>query len=116
MLQNQNNFNDIFNQIEKPWIYVNDIKNDKLFQIYSKTLIVYPYSISNNFLKEALSKIRVKFIITTTITKASLVIGLKRQLRQNFNLKELANKKRIPIYSINQLTLYELTKLFKDIL
>ena len=115
LLQNQNNFNGIFNQIETPWSYINEFQKDQIFQINSKTLIIYSYSISNNFLKEVLSKISVKFIITTNITKASLIIGLKRQLRQNFKLKELANKKKIPIYSINQVTIYELTRLFKDV-
>ena len=113
LLQNQNNFNEIFNQIEMPWAYVNEFQKNQIFQMNSKTLIIYSYSISKNFLKEVLSKINVKFIITTNITKASLIVGLKRQLRQNFKLKELANKKKIPIYSINQVTIYELTKLFK---
>jgi stage III sporulation protein SpoIIIAA len=116
LLQNQNNFNEIFNQIETSWAYVNEFQKNEIFQINSKTLIIYSYSISNNFLKEVLSKINIKFIITTNITKASLIIGLKRQLRQNFKLKELANKKKIPIYSINQVTIYELTRLFKNIL
>jgi stage III sporulation protein SpoIIIAA len=116
LLQNQDNFNEIFNQIETPWTYVNEFQKDQIFQMNSKTLIIYSYSISNNFLKEVLSKISVKFIITTNITKASLIIGLKRQLRQNFKLKELANKKKIPIYSINQVTIYELTRLFKNVL
>jgi stage III sporulation protein SpoIIIAA len=116
LLQNQNNFNEIFNQIETSCAYVNEFQKDKIFQMNSKTLIIYSYSISNNFLKEVLSKINIKFIITTNITKASLIIGLKRQLRQNFKLKELANKKKIPIYSINQVTIYELTRLFKNIL
>jgi hypothetical protein len=116
LLQNQNNFNEIFNQIETSCAYVNEFQKDEIFQMNSKTLIIYSYSISNNFLKEVLSKINIKFIITTNITKASLIIGLKRQLRQNFKLKELANKKKIPIYSINQVTIYELTRLFKNIL
>ena len=114
LLQNQNNFNKNFNQIEMPWAYVNEFQKNQIFQMNSKTLIIYSYSISNNFLKEVLSKINVKFRITTNITKASLIIGLKRQLRQNFKLKKLANKKKIPIYTINQVTIYELTKLFKD--
>ena len=79
-------------------------------------MVIYPYSISNNFLKEVLSKIGIKFTLTINVKKASLIIGLKRQLRQNFKLKELANKKKIPIYSINQISIYELTRLFIDVL
>jgi stage III sporulation protein SpoIIIAA len=116
LLQNKNNLNQAFNQVEKPWIYVNQFKKENIFQINSKTLVIYSYSISNNFLKEVLLKIGVKFTLTINIRKASLIIGLKRQLRQNFKLKELANKKKIPIYSLNQLSIYELTRLFVDIL
>jgi stage III sporulation protein SpoIIIAA len=116
LLQNKNNFNEAFNQVEKPWIYVNQFKKENIFQINSKTLVIYSYSISNNFLKEVLLKIGVKFTLTINIRKASLIIGLKRQLRQNFKLKELASKKKIPIYSLNQLSIYELTRLFVDIL
>ena len=116
LLQNQNSIYEDFNNIEKPWIYVNQLKNDNTFQFSSKTLVIYPYSISNNFLKEVLSKIGIKFTLTINIKKASLIIGLKRQLRQNFKLKELANKKKIPIYSINQISIYELTRLFIDVL
>ena len=76
-------------------------------------MVIYPYSISNNFLKEALLKIGVKFTLTTNLKKASLIIGLKRQLKQNFKLKELANKKKIPIYSLNQISIYQLTKFAK---
>jgi stage III sporulation protein SpoIIIAA len=116
LLQNQNNINEDFSQVEKPWIYVNQLKNENSFQLNSKTLVIYPYSISNNFLKEVLSKIGIKFTLTINIKKASLIIGLKRQLRQNFKLKELANKKKIPIYSINQISIYELTRLFIDVI
>jgi stage III sporulation protein SpoIIIAA len=115
LLQNQNKINEDFNHFEKPWTYLNQLKNENNFQLNFKTLVIYPYSISNNFLKEVLSKIGIKFILTTNIKKASLIIGLKRQLRQNFKLKELANKKKIPIYSINQISIYELTRLFIDL-
>ena len=113
LLQNQNNGNEMFHPNGKPWIYLNQSKEENTFQINSKTLVIYPYSISNNFLKEALLKIGVKFTLTTNLKKASLIIGLKRQLKQNFKLKELANKKKIPIYSLNQISIYQLTKFAK---
>nr|YP_010448165.1 hypothetical protein NRL27_pgp034 [Nitzschia dubiiformis]UTQ75646.1 hypothetical protein [Nitzschia dubiiformis] len=110
LLQNSNHFNEVFNPLEKSWISMNQLKNEKIFQFNSKTLVIYPYSISNNFLKEALLKIGIKFVVTTKIEKASLIIGLKRQLKQNFKLKELAIKKKIPVYSLNQISIYQLTK------
>lgn len=113
LLQNQNERNKMVNPNGKPWIYLNQSKDENTIRINSKTLVIYPYSISNNFLKEALLKIGVKFTLTTNLKKASLIIGLKRQLKQNFKLKDLATKKKIPIYSLNQISIYQLTKFAK---
>jgi hypothetical protein len=52
-----------------------------------------------------------KFILTNEIKKASLIIGLKKHLKQNFKLKSLAEQRAIPIYSLNQVSIYQLTKL-----
>ena len=41
-----------------------------------------------------------KFVLTNEIRKASLIIGLKKHLKQNFKLTNLAKQKNIPIYSI----------------
>ena len=46
---------------------------------------------------------------------ASLIIGLKKHLKQNVKLKELAKRKKIPIYSFTQLNIYELTRFLKAI-
>ena len=81
----------------------------------SKNLVIYSYSISNNFLKEALSKIGIKFILTNNIKKASLIIGLRKHLKQNLKLKYLAKKKEIPIYSLNQVSIYQLMKFLQEI-
>ena len=90
-------------------------KNSSLnvLKFKSKTLVLYSYSISNNFLREILLKLRVNFILTTNIQKASLIIGFKKDLRKNFKLKELAKKKRIPIYSFQQISMYQLIKFLK---
>ena len=111
--QNQNKIIQTTNIRGNNWIALNQLTNKQTFQINSKILLIYPYSISNNFLKEVLKKIGIRFTLTTNIRKASLVIGLKRQLKQNFKLKELANKKRIPIYALNQISIYQLTKFAK---
>ena len=81
-----------------------------------KNLIIYSYSTSNNFLKEVLSKIDVKFILTNNIRKASLIIGSSRQLQQNHRLKQLAFKNEIPIYSLDKINIYQLKKLIKFII
>jgi hypothetical protein len=56
-----------------------------------------------------------KFILTNEIKKASLIIGLKKHLKQNLKLKNLAKQKNIPIYTLNQISLYQVTKLVKFI-
>lgn len=82
----------------------------------SKTIKIYPYSISGNFLREVFNKLGLDVIMTNNIKKAHIIIGLKNHLQQNLKLKKLANQKKIPIYSFNQLSLYQLTKFIKFIL
>ena len=108
LLQNQNSENDGLDVIN--WNSINQPKDEKSLKLRSKKLIIYPYSLSNNLLKEALFKLGIKFILTNDIRKASLIIGLKKHLKQNFKLKNLAKQKNIPIYSLNQLSFYQLTK------
>ena len=115
VIKNEKNFNEAFNSVKKFQIFGNLSKNEKIFQITSKPLVIYTYSISNNFLKEAFTKIGLNFTLTNNIEKASLIIGLKKYLRQNFKLKELAKRKKIPIYSFNQISIYQLTKFIKTI-
>ena len=72
---------------------------------------MYPYSLSNNLLKEALLRMGFKFILTNEIKKANLIIGLKKHLKQNFKLITFAKQKKIPIYGLNQVSIYQVTKL-----
>ena len=103
------------NQRKTHWLLINKTNFQNLMISRSKPLVIYSYSISNNFLKEAFAKTGLKFILTNKIEKASLIIGLKKYLRQNFKLKELAKRKKIPIYSFNQISIYQLTKFIKTI-
>jgi hypothetical protein len=56
------------------------------------------------------------FVLTNEIKKANLIIGLKKHLKQNLKLKNLARQKNIPIYTLNQISLYQVTKLIKFII
>jgi stage III sporulation protein SpoIIIAA len=114
-LKNRNNLNDLVNIGNKNWISINQTEDEKTLKLNSKKLIIYPYSLSNNLLKEVLLKMRFKFVLTNEIKKASLIIGLKKHLRQNFKLKNLAKEKNIPIYTLNQVSLYQVTKLVQFI-
>ena len=80
------------------------------FNLESKQLVIYPYSLSHNLLKEVLLKMGLKFVLTNEIKKANLIIGFKKHLKQNFKLTSLAKQKNIPIYALNEVNLYQVTK------
>jgi len=111
LIKNRTNFNESSNLANKNWALLNQPTDEKLLRFKSKKLIIYPYSLSSNLLKEVLLKMDFKFILTNEIKKASLIIGLKKHLKQNFKLKSLAEQRNIPIYSLNQVSIYQLTKL-----
>ena len=100
---------------EKVWKQMNQLSSQQSLKMGSKNLIIYSYSISNNFIKEAMSKVNIPFVLTNDIKKASLIIGLKKHLQYNLNLKKLAQQKQIPIYSLNQLSIYQFLKLIQII-
>ena len=111
LLKNINNLNNSFILPNKNWILINQLKDKKSLKLKSKKVIIYPYSISNNLLKEILLKIGFQFVLTNEIKKASLIIGLKKHLKQNLKLTNLAKQNNIPIYTLNQVNLYQVTKL-----
>ena len=115
LLKTQTGINDSLTQRQNNWLLINKLNSQDSMVSNSKPLIIYTYAISTNFLKEAFTKIGLKFTLTNNIEKASLIIGLKKYLRQNFKLKELAKDKKIPIYSFNQISIYQLTKFIKTI-
>ena len=113
LLTTQNNVNSSSSFYNNNWISINKAKDDKSLKLKSKKLVIYPYSLSNNVLKEVLLKMGFKFVLTNEIRKASLIIGLKKHLKQNFKLTNLARKKNIPIYSLNQVSFYQVSKLIE---
>ena len=115
LLGNSNEFNQLSPTVSKNWTYLNHSKLRKPLKLESQKLIIYPYSLSNNLLKEVLLKIGVKFSLTHDIKKANLIIGLKKYLKHNLKLKELAEQKKIPIYALNQLSLYQVIKFIQFI-
>ena len=115
LLKNKTSLNDSLSFVDKNWITINQPKDEKDLSLKSKKLIVYPYSISNNLLKEVLLKMGFKFILTNEIQKSGLIIGLKSHLKQNFRLTSLAKQNNIPIYGLNQVNFYQLKKLLLEI-
>jgi stage III sporulation protein SpoIIIAA len=115
LLKTRNNLNNSFLITNNNWISINKVKDKKFLKLKSKKLVIYPYSLSNNLLKEVLLKMGFKFVLTNEIRKASLIIGLKKHLKQNFKLTNLAKQKNIPIYSLNQISFYQISKLIQFI-
>jgi hypothetical protein len=113
LLKTRNTLNSSFLVTNPNWISINKIKDKKSLKLNSKKLAIYPYSLSNNLLKEVLLKMGFKFVLTNEIKKASLIIGLKKHLKQNFKLTNLAKQKNIPIYSLNQISFYQISKLIQ---
>lgn len=91
----------------KNWNSINQSKNATSLKLKSKKLVIYPYSLSSNFLKEVSFKMGLKFVVTNDIRKANLIIGLKKDLKKNFKLISLSKQKNIPIYAINHLSFYQ---------
>ena len=112
-LKNQNNLNEPINITNENWILANQPSYQKSLKVKSKKLVIYPYSLSNNLLKEVLLKMSVNFVLTDDIRKASLILGLKKHLKQNFKLNNLAKQINIPVYTLNGVSVYQVTKLIQ---
>lgn len=99
--------------IHRNWFLVHKFKSIKLLKLKTITLVVYPYSLSKNLIREILLKFGNKIIFTMQIKQANLIIGLKKHLRQNFRLKRLANKQNIPIYAITQRSIFQIMQVLE---
>jgi stage III sporulation protein SpoIIIAA len=115
LVKDRKQVNESLDTLNKNWNLLNKPTDEKILKLKSKKLVLYPYSLSYNLLKEALFKMGVKVTLTNDLRKASLIIGLKKHLKQNFKLKNLAKQKNIPIYTLNQLSFYQLTKFIRFI-
>jgi len=113
LIKNSNNSNDSINFAKKNWISINQVKDEKALKLKSKKLVIYSYSISSNLLREVLLKLGFQFVLTNEIRKAELIIGLKKHLKQNFKLTNIAKHRNIPIYSLNQISFYQVSKLLQ---
>nr|UZC30063.1 Ycf45 [Entomoneis sp.] len=113
LIKNSVSLDDSITLTQRNWISINQLKDEKILKLKSKKLIIYSYSISSNLLKEVLLKMGFKFILTNEIRRAELIIGLKKHLKQNFKLTNLAKQRNIPIYSLNQVSFYQISKLIQ---
>lgn len=98
------------------WTQFNNLKTERFIKESTKKFVIYSYSISLNLLKEVFSKIGIQCLLTNDPRQASLIIGFHRHLNQNATLKQLSFQKKIPIYSLHDISVYRLTKLIKIIM
>ena len=115
LIKDHNNLNNSLSLKNQNWVELNQSKNGQSLKLKTKKLVIYPYSLSTNLLKEVLLRMNVKFVLTNEIRKANLIIGLKKHLKQNFKLINLAKQKNIPIYTLNQVSFYQVSKLIQAI-
>jgi stage III sporulation protein SpoIIIAA len=113
LIKSSTNLSEGLTLTQKNWISINQLKDEKTLKLKSKKLIIYSYSISSNLLKEVLLKMGFKFVLTNEIKRAELIIGLKKHLKQNFKLTNMAKQRNIPIYSLNQVSFYQISKLIQ---
>ena len=113
LFQSSKNFKNVTTLTNNDWTNLTKYNHIRPKDFKTKQLLIYTYSLSNNLMKEAVSKIGIKLILTKEIKKASLIIGLKKHLKQNLKLKKLALQNNIPIYRINRASIYQLTKLIQ---
>ena len=83
-------------------VKLNDLNSKKQSLINVKKLVIYSYLVSPNLIKEVISKTGLEVIFTNDIKKATIIIGLRKYLKQNLKLKKFAQQKNIPIYIVNR--------------
>ena len=108
LLRKSNNFKNSLLISNKDWKLIDPRRKKK--SIKFKNLTIYPYSLSNNLLKEVFLKMGLRFILTNDLQKADLILGLDKYLKQNIRLINLAKEKNIPVYTLNQISFYQVSK------
>jgi|TARA_B110000444_G_scaffold75469_1_gene71092 stage III sporulation protein SpoIIIAA len=102
----------------KPWKNISTNLNNRIkdFSIKkTKTLKIYPYSISTDLILKAAKNIGFKVIITKEIDEATIILGLKKHLLTNVKLKQNADIYNINIYSVNNSTVPQITQILYHI-
>lgn len=113
LIKNSRLLNQEMISIHRNWFKMSKATNLGSVALKNSTLIIYPYSLSKNLIREILTKFGNKIIITNHIQQANIIIGLKKHLRQNFRLKNLAHRRNIAIYTINQRSIYQIMRLLQ---
>lgn len=90
--------------------------NSKTFSIKkAKSLKIYPYSLPNTLIQEACKGIGFEIMITKEINEATIILGLQKHLKENIKLNTFATKNKIPIYSVNNSTVPQITQIIYSV-
>jgi len=80
-----------------------------------KILKIYPYSVSVDLIFQSAKILGFKPIIIKDIKDATIVIALRKHLKQNLKFKKIADEHNIKIYTINSSTVPQITQILFDI-
>lgn len=93
------------------WLAFNQIVLQPNSRQQRNKVIIYPYSISTNLIKEVLTKLNFNYLFTNNLQESTLIIGSKKYLTQNLKLKKVASAQNIPIYELKSVNFYQIVKL-----
>lgn len=97
----------------KRWRLIYPENAERPFRLKSKHFMIYPYSLPNNLLKEVLFQLGFNFRFTQDIQKATLILGFQKNLTENRTILGFAQRNKIPIYTVNQISFYQFEKLIR---
>jgi len=80
-----------------------------------KKFIFYSYSLSTNLIQQASKHIGFEPIFTKEIDQATIILALKKHIKQNIKFTKLAKQKNIPIYKISTNTFQRIIKTLTNI-
>jgi len=115
-IQSNYNSSNIYGNKNKlnQWLSTHTSHSPNFQNSQSFDLIIYTYSLPNNLIQEVFVKLRFKIKITNEISKANLILGSKKHIRQNFNLKRIASSQKIPLYTVNSVSFYQIKKMLRQ--
>ena len=86
LLRKSNNFKNSLLISNKDWKLIDPRRKKK--SIKFKNLTIYPYSLSNNLLKEVFLKMGLRFVLTNDLQKADLILGLDKYSINKFGKRK----------------------------
>ena len=115
-IKNSTDFKKLILRKQNSWTILNQKSHVQSKNLRLKSLLIYNYSLTNNLVKEAGYRLGFRLLLTKEIKKATIIIGFKKHLRQNINLKKIAKRQNIPVFTLNRNSVYQLVKLLQSLI